>query len=162
MRILACFIFLLLAACSHSQPLTRDVASYPIFHDPLEFVEWIYELPAPKTVIFEDSRIRHYYYTPRLLALTAGRERCYKKTFNMDWLDFNYIVLGNDYHIENLRIKKLWQEDDMAKIQVRFQNLGEQQVLEYLLRSEGNGWMIDDIFTENGSLSQDLSIWCAN
>lgn len=132
-----------------------------MFQDPLKFVQWIYRLPNPRFMIFEDGRIRPRYYTERMVQLTTGRERCYKQEFHMDWLDFNYIVPGNDYDIKNLHIEKSWQEDDMAKVLVMFESLGEKQRLEYLLRHEGKSWMIDDIFTETGSLSKDLSLWCA-
>lgn len=155
-------VLLFVSGCSTAtvQSVTR---AYPTFHDPLKFVEWIYRLPNPRFMIFEDGRIRPHYYTKRLVQLTAGRERCYKEEFHMDWLDFNYIVPGNDYDIKNLHVEKLWQDGDMAKILVMFDNLGEKQRLEYLLRreDEDKGWMIDDIFMESASLSQDLSVWCA-
>jgi len=157
------FLFLLCTACSHSNMMANVTGSYPVFHDPLKFVEWIYTLPNPRFMIFENGRIRPKYYTARMVKLTAGRERCYKEEFHMDWLDFNYIVPGNDYNITNLYIEKLWQEDNMAKTLIMFDNLGEAQRLEYLLRREDKdkGWMIDDIFTASGSLSHDLSLWCA-
>ena len=151
----------LLTACSHNQGISAD-ESLTGFDDPLKFVQWIYELPNPRFMIFEDGRMRPHYYTKRLVQLTAGRERCYKEEFHMDWLDFNYIVPGNDYEIKNLCIKELWQEGDMAKILVMFENLGEKQRLEYLLRRGNASWMIDDIFTERASLSRDLSLWCAD
>lgn len=149
-----------LTACSHNQSISAR-EGVAVFDDPLKFVEWIYRLPNPRFMIFEDGHIRPHYYTKRLVQLTAGRERCYKEEFHMDWLDFNYIVPGNDYDIKNLRIEKLWQDGDMAKILVMFDSLGGKQRLEYLLRRENAGWMIDDIFMEGASLSQDLSLWCA-
>lgn len=78
----------------------------------------------------------------------------------MDWLDFDYTVPGNDYDLKHVDVKTLWQEGDMAKVTVVLDNMGEKQAMDYLLRREEKTWRIDDIFYQNHSLSEDLSLGC--
>jgi len=145
-------MILLLGACT-------GAALSPV-HDPLQAVQRIYTLPDPDFGVFENPERRVDYYTPRIVALTAQQEACYKKKFGMDHLDFNYIVPGQDYDISDLRAKLLRKDGDDALVQVNFHNGFSPIEMQFHLKNMKRGWLIDNVIYGESSLQQDLTHPC--
>ncbi len=63
----------------------------------------------------------------------------------MGALDFDPYIDGQDWDITDLEIGAAGIAGDYASVEVRFNNLGEAQVLHYDLAREDGGWKIDDV-----------------
>ena len=126
----------LLSACAQS--------SGGVAQGPAAVVRGLYTLPDPDFGAFHDAARRGAYYTPRIVALIAAGEACYRREYGMDHLDFDYIVPGQDYDVRNLDIALLERSDADARVLVTFDNFDEHVTLEYRLEQIGGRWLIAD------------------
>ena len=71
--------------------------------DAIHLVQRIYTLPDPYFEAFHDPEIRPDFFTARIDALTRKAVACYQEIWQMDHLDFDPIVPGQDYDIDPLQ-----------------------------------------------------------
>lgn len=120
----------------------------------------IYTLPDPDGGIWERDR-RPWYFTVKLLDLVDAAERGYKRRHQLDELDFNPVVPGQDYKLSDLKIGDPQRDGDHVRVAVAFTNtLGDEikkHELVYSLTREDDAWMIDEIVTDGEPLTKQLT-----
>lgn len=145
------------AACTLSTALARPQAS----GTPEQLVRSIYTLPDPDFGAFLNPERRPLYYSSQIVWKAAKAEQCYFQKYTMSELEFDYITIGGDYDTSNLAITTQEENDDYAKIAVRFGADAFFTELFYHLIATPDGWRIDDVTTQkNGSLSEMLENEC--
>ncbi len=128
---------------------------------PRELIANIYIQPDPDFGVWSRER-RDAFFTPRMIKLIEGAEAGYKKKHALDELDFNPIVPGQDYKLENLEISDGATSKERATVTVTFTNAliteGEKTFkLDYELVPASGTWLIDDIVTNGDSLAAALT-----
>lgn len=126
---------------------------------PHDFVAGIYTLPDPDVEIWSPKR-REQYFSRRILDLVEAAEGVYKRRYDMDGLDFNPVVPGQDYKLSNLSVSNAVRTAKRAIVTVRFTStLGgkaETYTLAYELVPAGQSWRVDEIVTDGKALSDTL------
>lgn len=148
-----------MTGCTENKPVTA-AEGVATAQNPLSPLHEIYVLPTPDFGAFHDKRRRPNFYTARIHETALAKEDCFRRTWGMDDLDFDFIVPGQDFKIDRFDIAILSQQGDAATASVRFENLGEAYDLRYSLkRSEGN-WLIDNVSYNDRTLLEALSSPC--
>ncbi|KZB54244.1 hypothetical protein AUP41_20010 [Thalassospira xiamenensis] len=126
----------------------------------IELLEQVYTLPDPNFMAFHDPLLRRSFFTEEIADLIDAKEACYEQAFGLSHLDFDYIVPGQDYSLDNLQISQIGQSGNQTVLLVRFENFGEKVDLLYNLQRTHAGWRIADTIYGKFSLKSDLSIKC--
>lgn len=132
---------LALAACSTA----RDGHD-----DAIHLVQRIYTLPDPYFEAFHDPEIRPDFFTARIDALTRKAVACYQEIWQMDHLDFDPIVPGQDYDIRHFTLTETARDAKTASIDVSFFSMNEEVWRGYELVRTPQGWRIDEVRQEMG------------
>lgn len=150
-------VALALTICMGCSPSANN-ASLRAGESPEDIVRQIYTLPDPNFDAFYDPAQRPLYYTGRIVHAAEAKERCFKKQFGMDHLDFDYIVPGQDHDIRDFHLELVENTGSDAKVKVRFQNFPGIELAElmYHLKRVGERWLIDDTVYDGRALSESL------
>lgn len=126
----------------------------------IELLEQVYTLPDPNFRAFHEPLLRRSFFTEEIADLIDAKEACYKQAFGQSVLDFDYIVPGQDYSLDNLQISQIGQSGNQTVFLVHFENFGEKVDLLYTLQRTRAGWRIADTIYGKSSLKNVLSIKC--
>lgn len=151
--ILAVFAVVSLGGC-------QSVAKQQTPSGPVALLQRIYTLPVPNFDAFYDRELRHVFYTQDIIEDIEQAEHCFKETFGLDDLDFNYIVPGNEYNLSNLQMAELGNDGRTARIEVRFKNGEEKVLLDFYLENQNGQWLIGDVAPGDGRLSSSVKLAC--
>jgi hypothetical protein len=119
--------------------------------DPEAMLRQIYASPEGQWVFAFTRRVD--WFTADTLDLIAWAELRYSRKFGVDGFDFNPVMPGNEWSVENLEVQVEGPANaSTADLSVRFDNFGQPVLLTYALRGEGGVWRIHDILSGQGSL----------
>lgn len=119
--------------------------------EPEAMLRQIYSSPDGQGVFAFTQRAG--WFTADTLDLIAWAELRYSQRFGIDGFDFNPVMPGNAWSIQNLQVQTLRsQANDTAETLVQFDSFNQPVTLSYLLRREGGVWRIHDIVSDQGSL----------
>jgi hypothetical protein len=125
--------------------------------DPEAMLRQIYTSPEGQWVFAFTRRVN--WFTADTLDLIAWAELRYSRKFGVDGFDFNPVMPGNEWSVENLEVGSAQMNSDgTAHIEVQFTSFGQPIQLAYVLRRENSMWHIHDILSDQGSLRAMLRI----
>ena len=148
---------LALTFCMGFSPAANN-ARLRVGESPEDVVRRIYTLPDPNFDAFYDAAQRPQYYSGRIVRAAEAKERCFKKKFDMDHLDFDYIVPGQDHDIRDFHLELVENTGSDAKVKVRFQNFPDTEPVEFMyhLKRASERWLIDDTVYNGRALTESL------
>lgn len=148
---------------AQAQDMPLSVAPEPA-RGPDEAVRRLYTLPDPDFAAFDDPARRPDHYTPKIVRRAGAMEACYRQKYGQDWMNFNFLVPGQDYDIRNVRVGTQSEGRRTAIVHVEFFNGdfdGDKQIsLIYHMRKIDGRWLVDDVVYAGASFARVLTGSC--
>lgn len=94
-------------------------------------------------------------YSPRIVKLWAACTKKEKKTGD-PCMDFDIWVNAQDWEIKNLKVEPLKSDAQTAGVLASFDNFERHEDINFRLIKDKKGWMVDDISTGCGTLTDVL------
>lgn len=127
---------------------------------PDDAVRQLYTLPDPDFAAFGDPARRPSHYTPRIVKRARAMEACYLKKYGQGWLDFNFLLPGQDYDLGEVRVRTEKESRTKAVVRVDVLNSGAQMTLTHHLRKIDGRWLVDDLVFSGVSFAETLTRPC--
>lgn len=97
------------------------------------------------SVLVDDRTTLERYFDDELVDLLLADFACQKREGGACKLDRDPFVAAQDWKIQNLSMTRLSGRPEEAVLEVRFDNLGKETVIDYSLVKLERGWRIHDI-----------------